>query len=96
MTSESPGYGSNGGVIKTRVYNTPFFQRTYECRWASTTYTFYAVGLGTFAVPDLIKPGVTFPEFLTTGRHSIHNPIRMLLEECNKLWPGLRIGTVIR
>ena len=96
MTSESPAYGQNGGVDEERSYHVPFFQRTYECRWAVCTYTFYAVGLGTVAYPDIIKPGVIFPKFLTTGRGSIQNPINMLLEECNKLWPGLRIGTLLR
>jgi hypothetical protein len=41
-------------------------------------------------------PGVVFPEFLATGEHSEHNPIRLILEESEKLWPGLPVSTVIR
>jgi hypothetical protein len=37
-----------------------------------------------------------FPEVLATGTHSVHNPVNLLLEECRKLWPDLRIGILIR
>lgn len=56
----------------------------------------YAVGLATVASPDIMKPGVIFPDFLATGRHAAHNPIRLILEESNVLWPGLRVGALVR
>lgn len=96
VSSESPGYGEKGGVGGDRRYHVPILHRTYDCRHGKTLYTLYAVGLATVASPGVMKPGVLFPEVLATGAHSVHNPVNLLLEECRKLWPGLRIGALIR
>lgn len=96
VSSESQGYGPNGGFDHTRRYNIPILHRTYDCRHGKQLYTFYAVGLGTVAVPGIMKPGVIFPNFETTGRHTAHNPTRLIMEEAYKLWPGLRISCLLR
>ncbi|KAK0113950.1 hypothetical protein ONS95_014195 [Cadophora gregata] len=95
VSSESQGYGANGGVSPDNQYHVPKLHRTYECRHGETTYTLYAVGLGTVASPDIMKPGVIFPELLATGAHSQHNPTCLALEECRKLWPGLPVSTLL-
>ncbi|KAH0563023.1 hypothetical protein GP486_002410 [Trichoglossum hirsutum] len=95
VSSESRGYGENGGFSDSRQYNVPLLNRTYDCRHGRSLYTLYAVGLATVASPDIMKPGVIFPDFLATGRHTAHNPIRLILEESNILWPGLRVGALI-
>jgi hypothetical protein len=59
-------------------------------------YTFYAVGLATVAHPGVVKPGVLFPDFITTGRHTQNNPTHLLLEEASKLWPGLPVRALVR
>jgi len=56
----------------------------------------YAVGLATVASPDIMKPGVVFPDFLATGRHTAHNPVNLILEESRSLWPGVRVGALVR
>jgi hypothetical protein len=94
--SESKGYGADGGTSDGRRYHVPLLHRTYHCRHGKTLYTLYAVGLGTVASPGIMKPGVIFPDLLATGRHTVHNPIRLLVEESNNLWPGLRISTLLR
>ncbi|KAH6721025.1 hypothetical protein BKA61DRAFT_150212 [Leptodontidium sp. MPI-SDFR-AT-0119] len=94
VSSESQGYGGNGGVSEDRQYHVPTFHRTYECRHGRSTYTLYAVGLGTVACPNIMKPGVIFPDFLATGAHSQHNPVILVLEECRKLWPGIPVSTL--
>jgi hypothetical protein len=96
VSSESQGYGSNGGVSADRQYHVPTLHRTYECRHGKSTYTLYAIGLGTVASPSIMKPGVIFPDFLATGKHSQHNPVCLVLEESRKLWPGLPVSTLIR
>lgn len=96
VSSESQGYGGNGGVSEDRQYHVPTFHRTYECRHGRSTYTLYAVGLGTVACPNIMKPGVIFPDFLATGAHSQHNPVILVLEECRKLWPGIPVSTLTR
>jgi hypothetical protein len=96
MGSESPGYGKDGGVVEHRVYHAPIWHRSYVGRHTKTTYTFFAIGLGTMASPGIVKSGVTFPDFLATGAHSVHNPTKLLLEECGKIWPGLKAKTILR
>lgn len=96
VSSESPGYGPNGGFDHSRWYNIPILHRTYNCRHGKTLYTFYAIGLATVAAPGIMKPGVIFPNFEATGRHTAHNPTRLILEESANLWPGLRISCLLR
>ena len=96
MSSESPGYGRDGGTDSSHQYHVPILHRAYYCRHARPSYTFYAVGLATVAVPDVMKPGVIFPTLLATGAHTAHNPTQLLLEEGRKLWPGVRVGTFVR
>jgi hypothetical protein len=94
VSSESPGRG--GGFSHFRRYNVPILHRTYNCRHGRTLYTFYAVGLATISSPDIMKPGVLYPDFLATGRHTAQNPTNLMLEETRKLWPGLAISVLIR
>lgn len=96
ISSESKGYDENGGVSADRHYHVPILHRTYDCRHGKTLYTLYAVGLAAVAAPGIMKPGVIFPEFLATGADSVHNPVNLLLEESRKIWPGVRIGLLIR
>jgi hypothetical protein len=96
VSSESQGYGNRGSVSDDRRYNVPILHRTYDCRHGRTLYTCYAVGLATVASPDIMKPGVIFPDFLATGKHSVHNPVNLVLEESSKLWPGLPISALLR
>lgn len=96
VSSESQGYGGDGGFSDDRKYNVPLLHRTYECRNGKELYTFYAVGLGTVASPDIMKPGVIFPHFITTGRHTVHNPTSLIVNEASRLWPGLRVSVLIR
>ena len=79
-----------------RVYHVPMLHRTYDFRNSKPTYTYYAIGLGTVAHPGIVKPGVIFPDFITTGTHTANNPTLLLLEECRKCWPGLPISALIR
>jgi hypothetical protein len=96
VSSESQGYGPNGGFDHSRRYNIPILHRTYNCRHGKTLYTFYAIGLATVAAPGIMKPGVILPNFEATGRHTVHNPTRLILEESTNLWPGLRISCLLR
>jgi hypothetical protein len=96
VASESKGYGANGGTVNHRVYHVPMLHRTYDHRNSKPTYTYYAIGLGTVAHPGVIKPGVVFPDFITTGAHTANNPTLLVLEECRKCWPGLHISALIR
>ncbi|KAF2007547.1 hypothetical protein P154DRAFT_614874 [Amniculicola lignicola CBS 123094] len=95
VASESKGYDTSGGVSESRQYHVPILHRTYECRHGKSTYTLYAIGLGTVASPGVMKPGVTFPNFLATGSHSAHNPVHLILDESRKLWPGIRVSALI-
>jgi hypothetical protein len=82
--------------VTDRAYNVPIWHRSYVGRHTKSTYTFYAVGLGTMGLPSVISNGVIFPDFFATGAHSVHNPIRLLLEECTRIWPGLRPKVLLR
>ncbi|KAH8749168.1 hypothetical protein BGZ57DRAFT_959493 [Hyaloscypha finlandica] len=95
VSSESQGYGNSGSVSVDHQYHVPTLHRTYECRHGKSTYTLYAIGLGTVASPSIMKPGVIFPDFLATGKHSQHNPVCLVLEESRKLWPGLPVSSLI-
>jgi hypothetical protein len=96
MGSESTGYGPNGGINKTRLYHVPIWHRSYQGRHVSPTYTLYAIALGTVASPRICSNGLIFPDFSAPGTHSVHNPVQLLLEECRKIWPGLKPHLVLR
>jgi hypothetical protein len=82
--------------VNHRVYHVPMLHRTYDYRNSKPTYTYYAIGLGTVAHPGVIKPGVIFADFTTTGTHTANNPTLLVLEECRRCWPGLPISALIR
>jgi hypothetical protein len=96
VSSESQGYGENGGFDNDRMYNVPILHRTYLCRHGKQDYTLYAVGLATVASPDIMKSGVIFPDLSATGGHTVHNPTRLILQESSTLWPGLPIRILMR
>ncbi|KAH7234652.1 uncharacterized protein BKA55DRAFT_543837 [Fusarium redolens] len=95
MGSESAGYGRHESTVAHRQYHVPIWHRTYLRRNTKTTYTCWALALGTMASPSIVRPGVVFPDFTATGAHSVHSPIELVLEECRKIWPGLRPGVIV-
>lgn len=95
MGSESAGYGRHESTVADRQYHVPIWHRTYLRRNTKTTYTCWALALGTMGSPSIVRPGVVFPDFTATGAHSVHSPIELVLEECRKIWPGLGPGVIV-
>jgi hypothetical protein len=67
-----------------------------KSRHTKRTYTFYAIALGTIATPGIVSNGLIFPDFSAPGADTMHNPVQLVLQECNMTWPSLRLKLILR